>query len=77
MSQKLRLLTSCDAPDCVALSTQEWDACVVRMPELTTYSGSKNMIMLPDGWTGYDGMTFCPRHKTDIVINVDGKPLNV
>jgi hypothetical protein len=47
------------------------------MPELTTYPGSKNMIMLPDDWTGYAGMTFCPRHKTDIVINVDGKPLNV
>ena len=73
MSQVFRILTMCDVSDCVGLSTQEYAAYVGhRIPE-----ASQRLIMLPDGWSAFNDKTFCPRHKVDPVLYVDGKIIDV
>lgn len=64
MSMTHRILTSCDAPGCVGLSTQDWPVEPrFRLAE----------ACLPDGWFEFHGKTFCPRHNVTVTISVDGK----
>jgi hypothetical protein len=61
MSETAQILTSCDVPDCLALSTRLIDRYGV-MP-----------LGLPDGWTLIEHKTICPRHKIKVVTFVDGE----
>lgn len=69
MSETLQILTSCDAPGCLALSTR---ACERYGP--VPYG-------LPDGWIQIADrdklLTICPRHKVDSVWYLDGSVLDV
>jgi hypothetical protein len=65
MSETAQILTSCDVPDCLTLSTRLIDRHGV-MPR-----------GLPDGWHEYAGKTYCPRHIVAILVCVDGRPVDV
>ena len=69
MSQSLQLLTSCDVPDCAALSTQMLDR------------NGPVPWGLPDGWfqIAENGklLTICPRHRVVHNWFVDGVRFDV
>lgn len=56
--------TECDAPGCATMYTYEYKWKSDNRPAYP---------VLPDGWQQIGDKTFCPRHKIEIVVNVDGE----